>query len=108
MSFAGALMADGQVSDSKGTLYTVPASTVAYIGFFSLFNTNAATQTIIVYINNGTSRKVRQFDLDQNESADVLESSQKIVLEAGDLIEAETTTASAVDFVISGVEEDIS
>lgn len=105
-TFTAKVLADGQLANSKGTLYTVPVSTAAYVKHFSIFNTNAATQTVIVYLKPGaTSRKVVQLTLAQNESANIVDLIGSFNLEAGDLIEAETTTAAAVDFVITGVAE---
>ena len=109
MSFSGTVLADGQLPSTKGTLYTVPADTVAYVKYLSLYNTNAAGQTILIYLNvSGTSRLIRRFTLEENESADLLDEGQSLQLQAGDLIEAVTTTATAVDYVITGVAEDIS
>jgi hypothetical protein len=106
VAFAGTALADGQLPSSKGTLYTVPALTVAYVKKLTLFNTNAATQTILVYLNTtGTSRVWRRFVLAQNESADVLGEGDSAILQAGDLIEASSTNASAVDYYIAGVLE---
>lgn len=106
MAFTGKVLGEGQLPNTKTAIYTVPASTVAYIKRFSLFNDNAADQTVIIYVKPGaTSRKWRRYVLAQNESAEVLEAGDSLILEAGDQIEAETTTASAVDYVISGVEE---
>lgn len=105
-TFTPKVMADGQVATSKGTLYTVPASTSAYVKSITFFNTNAATQTLNVYLKPGaTSRQIRRVSLAQYESYDVLDGLGPIVLETGDLIEADTTTGTAVDFIITGVEE---
>ena len=68
-TFTGKPLADGQVASSKGTLYTVPASTVAYVRSASFHNTNAATQTLIVYANvSGTSRIIGYATLAQHET----------------------------------------
>lgn len=105
-TFTGKVLADGQLATTKTQLYTAPADTVAYVKRMSIFNTNAAQQTIVVYINaSGTSRKWRRYVLEQNESADLLDAGDSLILEAADKIEAETTTATAVDFFIMGVEE---
>lgn len=105
-TFAGKVLAEGQVASSKGTLYTVPANTVAYIKSLTVFNTNTTNETVIIYLKPGaTSRKWRKYILTPDESADALDLVGPIILEAGDLIEAETTTASKVDYVITGVEE---
>lgn len=102
-AFAAKVLAEGQLPSSKGTLYTVPGATKGYVRQMRIFSTGAA-QTIIIYLKPGsTSRKQIQFVLSTNESADVF--SETIELEAGDLIEGETTDAATVDYVITGVEE---
>ena len=106
MAFTAKVLGEGQLANTKGTVYTVPASTVAYIKCFTVFNTNAATQTVNIYLKPGsTSRQVIRLSLAQYESANLLDLLGSFSLEAGDLIEADTTTASAVDYVITGVEE---
>lgn len=102
--FVAKPLADGQLPSSKGTLYTVPALTVAYVKQMRIFNTNASSQTVIVFLNvSGTSRRVGQFVLAQNESADVF--SDAVQLSAADLVEGQSTNAAAVDYVLYGVEE---
>lgn len=102
-TFAPKVVAEGQVANSKGTLYTVPASTSFYCRSIHFYNSNAATQTLNLYLKPGsTSRQVRKITLAQYESYEI---DTPFVLETGDLIEADTTTASAVDYVITGVEE---
>jgi len=105
-TFAPKVMGDGQLATTKGTLYTVPSVTSAYVKTFTVFNTNAATQTVIIYLKpSATSRKVIQLSLAQNESANVVDLIGQFILETGDLIEGETTTTTAVDYFIAGVEE---
>ena len=106
MAFTAKVLAEGQFATSKGTLYTVPGSTTTYVKFFNVFNDNAATQTVIIYLKPGsTSRKIIRLSLAQNESANIVDIVGSFTLEAGDLIEGETTTASALDYVITGIEE---
>lgn len=100
------VLAEGQLATTKGTLYTVPASTTAYVKFLSVFNTSATTQTVIIYAKPGAvSREIGRFVLAQNESARVIEKDEALTLDAGDLIEGQTTTASVVNFLITGAEE---
>lgn len=95
---------EGQLANSKGTLYTVPASTKTYITSIRIFNTNVTTQTVRFYYKPGsTSRQITQDSVVQYGS--VHTSTTGDVLEAGDLIEADTTTATAVDCIIMGIEE---
>lgn len=107
MTFAAGSLADGQLSDSQGAIYTVPASTTAYVRNLFLYNTNAATQTITLYLqrSGGTSREFRSLTLAQYESASVIADEQAILLSTGDEIEAVTTTATAVNYFIGGVLE---
>ncbi len=97
------VLADGQLPSSKGTIYTVPASTSAYVRCVRMHNTNTTDETINVYLKPGsTSRQVGRWTLATRET---LEVDLALTLEAGDLIEADTTTASKVDYVITGAEE---
>jgi hypothetical protein len=102
-TFSPKVLGEGQVASSKGTIYTVPASTSAYVKSITFYNTNAATQTLNIYLKPGaTSRQIRRVSLAQYES---YEFTSPYVLETGDLIEADTTTATAVDYIITGIEE---
>lgn len=104
-TFTAKLLAEGQLATSWAAIYTVPASTAAYIKDIWVFNTNAAAQTIEIRINgSGTGRKRTRLTLNINESADILEGNG-FTLEAGDSIEAQTTTATAVDYTVHGVQE---
>ena len=106
MPFTGKVLGEGQLPTTKGTLYTVPVAAVTYVKRISFFNDNAAAQTIIVYVKPGaTSRKWRRYVLEQNEAVDLLDHGDALILEAGDTIEAQTTTATAVDYLLMGVEE---
>ena len=98
------ILADGQLPSSKGTLYTVPAGTSVYLSKINILNTSATTQTVKIYIKpGGTSRfLVHVSGLEQYES---IIYDGGLILETGDLVEGETTTASVVDYLIMGVTE---
>lgn len=70
----------------------------------TFFNKVLTMQTIILSVKRkfGEARKLRRYVLKQNESAEYLNSGEFLPLRAGDVIEAVTTTADAVDFVIHG------
>lgn len=106
-TFTAKSIADGQVATSQGAIYTVPAATTAYVKQVTFYNTNAATQTLDVWLRRGagTSRQIRRFTLAQNESIDLLDSGETLELATTDTIRAATTTATAVDYVVMGVEE---
>lgn len=106
-TFTGKSIADGQVSNAKAAIYTVGAATVGFVKQVTFYNTNAAVQTLEVWIkrSGGTSRQRRRFTLAQDESVDLLDDGESIELSTGDAIEARTTTAAAVDYMVLGVEE---
>ncbi len=99
-------LADGQLANSKGTIYTTPASTRAIVKNIILVNTNTTTESVNLYFkaSGGTSRRIIPKDT-QLATSNKLIMDDVITLEAADLIEGDTTTASKVDFVINGVEE---
>jgi hypothetical protein len=105
--FTAKTLADGTLPNSLGTLYTVPADTKTYVKFFSLFNPNSTQQTVVIYLkkSGSTARRIRRFIFEQNQSADVIEQGGSLQLSEGDVIQGVTTTASVVDYYITGVEE---
>lgn len=105
--FTSKPFADGTLPTSKGTLYAAPADVLcSYVKRIAFHNDNAAEQTILVYVNfTGTSRKWRRYVLAQNESVDLLDHGDVLHLGPNDLLEAQTTTGSAVSYIVTGVEE---
>lgn len=106
-TFTGKSLADGQLASTKGTIYTTPASTVAYVKFLSCHNTGSTTETVIIYVkrSGSSSRVIGRAVLQGNEHCRFIDKDETITLAAGDLVEGVTTTATTVDFVITGVEE---
>lgn len=95
--------ADGQLASSKGTLYTVETGTRIAVTFWRVFNTGSGSETVKAYIKPGsTSRQIGQYTVAAKGYADIVEPGQVFYLEAGDLLEGETTTGTTVDYVISG------
>jgi hypothetical protein len=98
-------LANGQLPSSLGDLYTVPTGTSAIIRSITLVNTNTTDETVNLYYlqSGGTARRILPKDLKltagNSLTVDVI-----LTLGAGDKIQGVTTTASVVDFVISGVE----
>ncbi|MCC7462096.1 MAG: hypothetical protein IT480_06485 [Gammaproteobacteria bacterium] len=103
MAFTAKCVAEGQLPSSAGDLYTVPAATRCYVKRIKCVNTNATSQTVVIYKRtDGTNdRIIGRAVLAQWETFAV---GQEIV-EAGDKIRGVTTTASAVDYTVDGVEE---
>ncbi len=102
MTIAIKLLADGQLANAKGTIYTTPASTQAIVKTITLVNTNSTTESVNLYVKSATSRRIIPEDT-QLLAGYLLVVDDEFTLEAADLIEGDTTTASKVDFVISGV-----
>jgi hypothetical protein len=106
MSFSGKSLAANTVQTALAALFTASAALCTYVKSLSLSNTNAITQTIDVYLTiGGTDFFFRRFVLALDESADVLSDGATWELSPGDAIKAVTTTAGAVPFTITGVEE---
>lgn len=104
MAFTVQALADGQLASSKGTLYTTPADTQAIIKAISLVNTDSSARTVNLYVNaSGTSRRIipKDMSLAAGESFVV---DWPVTLEAADLIEGDASSATVVDYVISGTE----
>lgn len=98
-------LGDGQLAATKGTLYTVPASTRTIIKSITLVNTSASAVTVNIYLKPGaTSRRIMPKDLSIAAGA-LVEINAGYTLEAGDLIEGDASVATTVDYTINGVEE---
>lgn len=102
MAFVAQSLADGLVADAVGTIYTAAAPVI--VRTFTLYNSNATPQVIDLFVtrSGGVRRQLYQFAIAQYETATVLAGGEIIVLSSGDIIEADTNTASAVAYFIAG------
>ncbi len=102
MAFTAGTLADGQVAASVGAIYTASAPVV--LKFVNFFNAGSANETLSVYItrNGGTRRQVIKQELAVDQALAFLSEGETLTLSSGDLLEAEATTGSAVDYIISG------
>ena len=103
------ILANGQISTSQANIFEVSVACVfntEKVSFnkITFFNTSSTEQTAILSIKefSGTLRVLRQFVLLENEGGEYLEPGEVLPMDNGDLLQAVTTTASAVDFVIFG------
>jgi hypothetical protein len=106
------MLAQGQLSDTVGAIYTVPAGTTAKVKTLVFFNSGAGTNTIAVHLvpNNtgavgtaGATNQVLNFNLP---SGDTFEFSPSFPIEysaENDSIQASATTASEVNYYVMGV-----
>ena len=110
-----AILIDGTIPATRTVIYKAgtsgPDFQTAVVNFdkinvskITFFNNIITQQTIILYVRKkfGVFRKLRQYQLKINESAEYLRDGEILPLQAGDDLEAETTTAGAVDFVVYG------
>lgn len=97
------ILANGQVASSKTTIYTVPALSQAIIRTVTFVQVSGSTQIVILYVKKsaGTSRVFSRAQLEANEFAHEEDIG---TLDTGDVLEAETTNATSVDFSVMGVE----
>jgi len=93
---------DGQLPDSKQTLFTVPSCLNFFIKFVVLVNSDGADTTAELWINRGgdSRRIIRPYPLQANGD---LQGPMFIALTPGNLIEGRASTAEKVDYVISYV-----
>ena len=98
-------LADGQLANSIGTLYTA-TSVIAYVKSIVYVNTGAGTNLVNLYVkpSGGTARRIiaKNTSLLTNEA---MEFDVPIVLDSGDLISGDATSATEVDFTIYGATE---
>jgi len=107
MPFTAKILADGQMATGAASLmYTVPSLTVTYVKSIRIHNRGASSETIRLYVrpNAGTDRVIARAVLDGLETL-VLDDSDVMLLSAGATIRGDTSTATTVDFLITGIEE---
>lgn len=106
MAFTGKSLADGQVATTWGTIFA-PSGVKAMIKSADFFNGNVTTQTLEVAITrSGSSRRqIARVSLAQNELLRLITDGDLLQLSSGDVLEAQTTTAAAVDYTLTGADE---
>lgn len=98
-------LADGQLGSTKATLYTAPTSTSSVVKRITLVNTSSGVIKVNLYFkaSGGTSRRIIPYDMElEGYYSGVMD--DDIAMEAGDIIEGDASSASIIDYVISGVE----
>jgi hypothetical protein len=98
-------LGEGQLPNTKTTLYTVPDGKTAIIRSIVLVNSNTTTaRTVNLYVNFGAgSRRVIPPNSIMAASSKY-EDVSALTLEAGDIIEGDADVAANVDYIISGVQ----
>lgn len=112
VEFTSKPLGDGQLAITPTSIYEVPpdrrqVKSQAVINLVTAHNTNAATQTVLLYLQprGSTSQRIlRRVELAQNETADLISNFGIVHMREGDQLVAQTTTASAVDYAVFGEE----
>lgn len=97
-------LADGQLGATEAAIYTVPASTTAYVRVIICQNTGGGNNTVQLWMrpSGGTSRRIVYVTLKANET---FVFDDPLALDAGDSIRGAATNAAQVDFSVYGAEE---
>lgn len=97
-------LGNGELPSTKGTLYSAPADKTAIVRSIVLVNKTASAVTVNIYGNfTGTSRHLIPKDMQLQPGARY-DDDMPITLDFADYIEGDASSASAVDFVLNGVE----
>lgn len=104
MAIVGEALADGQLPNAEGVLYTVPGGTGAYIKSIICTNTGAGQNVVLLWVRNDgvNSRRLIRVPLETNEQ---LYFDEALTMEAADEVRGSATNANEVDYVINGAEE---
>lgn len=101
------ILAEGQLSDTQTTIYEVGAgiesSEIEKITFFNP-SSESEIARLFVKARFGGARELRQFTLRATDGGEYLEPGEFLQLGNRDSLEAFTTTAATVDFVVFGEE----
>lgn len=103
MATAPKILANGQLASTKSTLYTVPGATTAIIRTVTFCHVSGGSQDVVFYVkkSGGSSRVFSRVTLGTNEYA---HEDSIGTLDAGDILEAQSTDANTVDYTVMGVE----
>lgn len=100
------VLAEGQLPNAKGTLYTVPALTATIIKTITYVNTGLAAQAVNLYIKKSGSTSRRIMPKDMILGIDFLfVMDDELTLDVGDLIEGDAANPTEVDYTVNGVEK---
>ncbi len=104
MPIAGIALADGQLPNAQGVLYTVPGGTTTFIKSIICANTGAGQNVVELWVrlDGANSRRLIRVPLETNEQ---LYFDDALTLEAADEIRGVATNAAEVDYTIWGGEQ---
>lgn len=105
MAITGGSLADGQLPNTKTTLLTVASSTIAHITAIVLVNATAGAITVNIYVkrSGSTSRRIIAKDYSMAAGASYwVPITTALRLSAGDVIEGDASSATSIDYLITG------
>jgi hypothetical protein len=101
-TFTLQVLADGQCEASATAIFT--ATTDTYLHNVNFVNVSGVSQTVILYFQRTTQRELGRALLSATGYRwEYLE--HPIHMESGDILLATSTTATSVDYVVTGVEQ---
>jgi hypothetical protein len=105
-TFVSDRLAEGQVAGAGDhTVYTCPASTVAYIHCANFVNVSAGSVTVRVILSASGSRELGSAQLTDNHWRYEFIDERPIHLSAGDVLVLNCSAGNNIDYAITGVEE---
>jgi hypothetical protein len=107
MTITAKELADGQLPNARGDLYTVPADTIAYIKSITLHNTDTSAHDVTITkepTGAGTERVIIGATLD---AGDTFYFDEPTVMDATDVLRGDDGGGggNVVDYTVSGAEE---
>jgi len=106
MAFTRKKLAFIQLPSSKGDIYDPPASTKGLIQNILLHNANTVSETVVLYLHDGTNEYViYQVTMAVNATLQLEFAGAGLVVDASSKLTGYTTTASKVTCSVSGTEE---
>ena len=102
----GSILAQGQLGTTQAEVYRTPVGKRSYIAAFRVLALSGPAQTVVVYLkkSGGTATEIDRCELTSAFwSAEFVEG-PLWPLNAGDAVEAKTTTAAVVNYTLMGGE----
>jgi hypothetical protein len=96
------LLASGQLTNAKATLYPIPTGMKAIIDTISYYNTTGGALVCDTFINDGTSRQYDKHSVPTISRYIAVDQTAPLYLDSGNIIEGNTTANTSVNFFIFG------
>ena len=100
-------LAGGQLTNSKATLYTVPASTTTIIKTITYVNIDSSARTVNLYIKPSGSNSRRIIPMNMTLGIGyMMAEDEELTLGTADEIEGDASVDNVIDYTINGVEKE--